>query len=53
MLYMLLFSGGSKGRVTGVALPPPPFENGGKGEEGEEKERKKRRKERRRGREIM
>lgn len=51
MLYMLLFSGGSKGRVTGVA--PPPFENGGKGEEGEEKERKKRRKERRRGREIV
>lgn len=46
---MLLFSGGSKGRVTGVA---PPFENGGKGEE-EEKERKKRRKERRRGREIV
>lgn len=45
MLYMLLFSGGSKGRVTGVA-PPPPLENGGKGEEGEEKERKKRRKER-------
>lgn len=49
-IYMLLFSGGSKGRVTGVA---PPFENGGKGEEGEEKERKKRRKERRRGREIV
>lgn len=41
MLYMLLFSGGSKGRVTGVALPPPPLKMGEKGKK--EKKKKERR----------
>lgn len=39
MLYMLLFSGGSKGRVTGVA--PPPLKMGEKGKK--EKKKKERR----------
>lgn len=40
MLYMLLFSGGSKGRITGVA-PPPPLKMGEKGKK--EKKKKERR----------